>query len=199
MDMLQFQEAYPGSEKIYSEVVHEPTGETLRIPFRRIHLSDDDPGCDRLDVYDTSGPLSVDPHKGLPKLRAPWVAARRSKFGEGQRCTQMFYAKQGIITEEMSFVAAREGMDPEFVRAEVARGRAIIPANRNHPESEPMIIGRKFKVKINSNIGNSAVASNIEEEVEKIAMERVVGCRHADGLEHRQAHPRDTRVDHSQQ
>merc|ERR1719401_1870392 len=174
--MLQFQEAYPNSEKLYKEVPYEATGEVLRIPFRRIHLSDDDPGCDRLDVYDTSGPLSVDPHKGLPKLRAPWVAARRSKFGEGQRCTQMHYAKRGIITEEMSFVAAREGMDPEFVRSEVARGRAIIPSNRKHPESEPMIIGRKFKVKINSNIGNSAVASNIEEEVEKLQWSALWGA-----------------------
>ena len=64
---------------------------------------------------------------------------------EDGTCTQMHYAKQGIVTEEMAFIAAREGMDPEFVRSEVARGRAIIPANRNHPESEPMIIGRHFK------------------------------------------------------
>merc|ERR1719401_2029512 len=174
--MLQFQEAYPNSEKLYKEVPYEATGEVLRIPFRRIHLSDEDPGCDHLDVYDTSGPLNVDPRQGLPKLRAPWIAAREAKYGEGARCTQMFYAKQGVITEEMSFVAAREGMEPEFVRAEVARGRAIIPANRNHPESEPMIIGRKFKVKINSNIGNSAVASNIEEEVEKLQWSALWGA-----------------------
>lgn len=68
----------------------------------------------------------------------------------------------------MEFVALREGMDPEFVRSEVARGRAIIPSNKNHQELEPMIIGRKFAVKINSNIGNSAIASSIEEEVEKL-------------------------------
>jgi phosphomethylpyrimidine synthase len=68
----------------------------------------------------------------------------------------------------MEFIALREGMDPEFVRSEVARGRAIIPANINHPEIEPMIIGRNFKVKINANIGNSAVSSSIEEEVEKL-------------------------------
>jgi phosphomethylpyrimidine synthase len=73
------------------------------------------------------------------------------------------------ITPEMEYVALRlEGMDPEFVRSEVARGRAIIPANINHPELEPMIIGRAFKVKINANIGNSAVTSNIEEEVDKL-------------------------------
>ncbi|NUT47938.1 MAG: phosphomethylpyrimidine synthase ThiC, partial [Saccharothrix sp.] len=77
-------------------------------------------------------------------------------------------AKAGIITPEMRFVAARESMSPEFVRDEVAIGRAVIPLNRNHPEAEPMIIGKKFLVKINANIGNSAVSSSIEEEVEKM-------------------------------
>ena len=80
----------------------------------------------------------------------------------------MHYARQGVITPEMRFVAARENADPEFVRSEVARGRAIIPANINHPESEPMIIGRNFLVKVNANIGNSAVRSSIEDEVEKL-------------------------------
>ena len=70
----------------------------------------------------------------------------------------------------MRFVALREGVTPEFVRDEVARGRAIIPANINHPESEPMIIGRNFLVKINANIGNSAVSSSIDEEVEKMTL-----------------------------
>jgi len=97
----------------------------------------------------------------------------------GQNVTQMHYAKQGIITPEMEFIAIRENLGraasgrqpitPDFVRSEVARGRAVIPANINHPESEPMIIGRNFLVKINANIGNSAVASSIEEEVEKMA------------------------------
>jgi phosphomethylpyrimidine synthase len=82
--------------------------------------------------------------------------------------TQLHYARKGIVTPEMEYIAIREGMDPEFVRNEVAVGRAIIPANINHPESEPMIIGRHFHVKINANIGNSAVASSIEEEVEKM-------------------------------
>src|SRR5690606_7502881 len=82
--------------------------------------------------------------------------------------TQLHYARQGIITPEMEFVALREGCEPSFVRDEIARGRAILPANVNHPESEPMIIGRNFLVKINANIGNSAVASTIEEEVEKM-------------------------------
>ena len=82
--------------------------------------------------------------------------------------TQMHYARRGEITPEMEFVALREGMKPEFVRSEVARGRAIIPANINHPELEPTIIGRAFRVKINANIGNSAVRSSIEDEVEKL-------------------------------
>jgi phosphomethylpyrimidine synthase len=82
--------------------------------------------------------------------------------------TQMAYARRGVITPEIEFVALREGLSPEFVRDEVARGRAVIPANVNHPESEPMAIGRSFLVKINANIGNSAVASSIEEEVDKM-------------------------------
>ncbi|MFC7642518.1 phosphomethylpyrimidine synthase [Streptosporangium lutulentum] len=86
----------------------------------------------------------------------------------GAPVTQLAYARRGLITREMEFVAIREGVTPEFVRAEVAAGRAIIPANVNHPESEPMIIGRNFLVKINANIGNSAVASTIEEEVDKM-------------------------------
>ncbi len=86
----------------------------------------------------------------------------------GQNVTQMHYAKKGIITPEMEFIAIREHVSPEFVRDEVASGRAIIPSNINHPESEPMIIGRNFHVKINANIGNSAVTSSIEEEVEKM-------------------------------
>lgn len=86
----------------------------------------------------------------------------------GANVTQMHYAKKGIITPEMEYIAIRENVEPEFVRSEVARGRAIIPSNINHPESEPMIIGRNFLVKINANIGNSAVASSIDEEVEKM-------------------------------
>ncbi len=86
----------------------------------------------------------------------------------GGPVTQLHYARRGEVTPEMEFVAIREGLEPELVRAEVARGRAIIPANVNHPELEPMAIGRNFKVKINANIGNSAVTSSIEEEVEKL-------------------------------
>jgi len=87
---------------------------------------------------------------------------------DGCNVTQLHYARKGIITPEMEYIAIREGMTAEFVRDEIAAGRAIIPANINHPESEPMIIGRHFHVKINANIGNSAVASSIEEEVEKM-------------------------------
>ena len=96
----------------------------------------------------------------------------------GRHITQMAYAKQGIVTPEMEYVAIRENMNceelgiethitPEFVRQEIAEGRAVLPANINHPEAEPMIIGRNFLVKINTNIGNSATTSSIDEEVEK--------------------------------
>ena len=97
----------------------------------------------------------------FPNLRMPLKAK------PGQNVTQMHFARKGVITAEMEYIAIRENLDPEFVRREVAEGRAIIPANINHPESEPMIIGRNFLVKINANIGNSAVTSSIAEEVEK--------------------------------
>ncbi|HWD53178.1 MAG TPA: phosphomethylpyrimidine synthase ThiC [Acidimicrobiales bacterium] len=86
----------------------------------------------------------------------------------GTPVTQLHYARRGEITPEMAFVAAREAMDAEFVRDEIAAGRAILPANVNHPESEPMVIGSRFLVKVNANIGNSAVSSSIDEEVEKL-------------------------------
>ncbi|MCF8564139.1 phosphomethylpyrimidine synthase ThiC [Alicyclobacillus tolerans] len=98
----------------------------------------------------------------------PGLTRKPVRAKPGANVTQMHYARQGIVTPEMEFIAIREGMDPEFVRKEVAEGRAIIPSNINHPESEPMIIGRNFHVKINANIGNSAVASSIEEEVNKM-------------------------------
>jgi len=150
-----------GSHKVYREV-----DEGVRVPFRRVELTNGD----HVDLYDTSGPYTddnatIDVHSGLPKLRADWVARREPVNGA---VTQLAYAKAGIITPEMRFVAARESMSPEFVRDEVAIGRAVITLNRNHPEAEPMIIGKKFLVKINANIGNSAVTSSIEEEVEKM-------------------------------
>ncbi|CAI0475572.1 unnamed protein product [Linum tenue] len=158
-----FEQCFPKSTKEHREVTHEQSGHVLKVPFRRVHLSGDEPSFDN---YDTSGPQNIDPRLGLPKLRQEWID-RREKLG-GPRYTQMYYAKQGIITEEMLYCATREKLDPEFVRSEVARGRAIIPSNKRHLELEPMIVGRNFLVKVNANIGNSAVASSIEEEVYKV-------------------------------
>ncbi|MHA3836511.1 phosphomethylpyrimidine synthase ThiC [Terrabacter sp. AAH1] len=99
-----------------------------------------------------------------------WRGERREPLRAkgSRRVTQMAYARAGIVTKEMEFVATRERCDVELVRSEVAAGRAIIPSNVNHPESEPMVIGRAFLVKVNANIGNSAVTSSIAEEVEKL-------------------------------
>ncbi len=152
---------FPNSHRVYTEVQHD--GFTLRIPRRRIHLAE---GAEHLDVYDCSGTQGHDPRQGIPTLRQPWIDKRRR--GSGTNLTQMHFARKGVVTEEMRYVAEREDCDPEFVRSEIARGRAIIPANVNHPEIEPMIIGVKFLVKINANIGNSAVTSSIEEEVDKL-------------------------------
>ncbi len=115
--------------------------------------------------------------KSLDSLRFEHIQKPRRAV-KGKAITQMAYAKAGIITPEMEYVAIRENMNceelgikthitPEFVREEIARGRAVLPANINHPESEPMIIGRNFLVKINTNIGNSATTSSIDEEVDK--------------------------------
>ncbi|GAC1585952.1 MAG: phosphomethylpyrimidine synthase ThiC [Candidatus Velthaea sp.] len=104
----------------------------------------------------------------LDELR--FVTNRKARVAKrGANVSQMHYARRGEITPEMEFIAIRENVKPEFVRDEVARGRAVIPLNINHPEAEPMIIGRNFLVKINANIGNSAIGSSIEEEVEKMA------------------------------
>jgi phosphomethylpyrimidine synthase len=219
-------EALPASRKVYkSGSLH---GE-LRVPMREIELHPS-AGEAPLTVYDSSGPytdtgVSIDIARGLPRLRAAWIAGRSDveaypgrrvhpidnglesggkaarEFpvrraplrAAGRRAvTQLAYARAGIITPEMEFIAIRENagreagrtpaqrdgnsfgaaipdyVTPEFVRAEVACGRAIIPANINHPESEPMIIGRNFLVKINANIGNSAVTSGVAEEVDKM-------------------------------
>jgi phosphomethylpyrimidine synthase len=111
--------------------------------------------------------IAIDP-TGSPS-RAPFPRRRRTQRAKpGRRVTQMHYARRGEITPEMEYVAIREGVQPAMVRDEVARGRAVIPANVNHPEAEPMVIGRKFLVKVNANIGNSAVSSSIDEEVEKM-------------------------------
>ena len=178
--LSDYGEAYPKSQKIY-----EGTGR-IRVPMREVTLSGGEPP---VRLYDTSGPSGIDPRLGLPPVRREWVAERGgvdqvrdvSAQLEGvpetlQRpvlrgrgpVTQLHYARKGIVTSEMEYVAIREGCDPEFVRSEVSSGRVIIPANINHPELEPMAIGRKLLVKINANIGNSAVTSSIEEEVEKL-------------------------------
>lgn len=160
---VAYDDAFPNSTKEYKTVVHEETGHELRVPFRRVHL--EDPEMPYLDLYDTSGPRGINPKDGLPKVREEWIQAREGKH---ERYTQMHFARKGMITEEMQFIAVREGVDAEFVRSEVARGRAIICSNKRHLELEPQIIGRMFKVKINANIGNSAITSSIEEEVEKL-------------------------------
>jgi phosphomethylpyrimidine synthase len=126
----------------------------------------------RNDVEELGGPSSLyrrereeDPALGGIRFAS---VRRPLRAKTGRRVTQMHYARRGEITPEMEYVAVREGLTPEFVRDEIARGRAILPANVNHPETEPMMIGRYSLVKINANIGNSAVASSIEEEVEKM-------------------------------
>ncbi len=151
--------SFEGSRKVYVPgVIYKD----LRVPAREISL---DSGKKLLQLYDVTGPytdpaVGQDLSSGLLPLRRCWKA--------GGRLTQMTQARQGVISPEMEFVALREGLDPEFVRREVAEGRAIIPVNINHPECEPMAIGRNFLVKINANIGNSSLSSSIEEELEKM-------------------------------
>ncbi|XP_057849800.2 phosphomethylpyrimidine synthase, chloroplastic [Cryptomeria japonica] len=163
LPLPSFEQCFPNSTKEFREVFYKPSGLVMRVPFRRIHLSGEEP---YFDAYDTSGPQNINPWIGLPKIRKEWIEIRERR--DDRRFTQMFYAKQGVITEEMLFCATRENVDAEFVRSEVARGRAIIPSNKKHLELEPMIVGRNFLVKVNANIGNSAVTSSIEEEVQKL-------------------------------
>jgi phosphomethylpyrimidine synthase len=179
---MALHETHPNSRKVHIG--------PLRVPMREISLSGGEPA---LRVYDTSGPEGHDVRVGLSQVRRDWILNRgdvqtiprvdrpsparngevpatlRRDVLKGTGCvTQLHYARKNMITPEMEFIAEREGLDAEFVRSEVACGRAIIPANINHAELEPMIIGRNFLVKINANIGNSAVGSSIEEEVEKL-------------------------------
>ncbi|MBV9723113.1 MAG: phosphomethylpyrimidine synthase ThiC [Mycobacterium sp.] len=145
-----------GSSKIYRKLDGVPGA---HVPFRRVDLSNGQ----HFDLYDTSGPYTdpaavIDVTAGLPPR--PGVIRDRG--------TQLQRARAGEITAEMAFIAAREDLAAELVRDEVARGRAVIPANHNHPEIEPMIIGKAFTVKVNANIGNSAVTSSIAEEVDKM-------------------------------
>ncbi|MBL4847062.1 MAG: phosphomethylpyrimidine synthase ThiC [Planctomycetes bacterium] len=150
------QSPFPASRKVFE-------GGDLEVPVREITVGGGEPA---LRVYDTTGPQGIDPKVGLPKRCQPWTDARR-EAGE-TNFSQMHFARRGEITPEMRFIAIRESVTPELVRDEVAAGRAVIPANPNHPELEPMIIGERFLVKINANIGNSAVSSSIEDEVEKL-------------------------------
>jgi phosphomethylpyrimidine synthase len=131
-------------------------GDVEEIPGRRASLRDEGRGAARRGTNVTGESWAGRPR---PILRA------RS----GSTVTQLHYARRGEITPEMAFVAVREGVPAELVRDEIARGRAILPANVNHPESEPMVIGRQFLVKVNANIGNSAVTSSIAEEVDKLS------------------------------
>ena len=164
-------EPFPNSKKVYVSGKIHPD---IKVAMREIEVSSgvaskngNGKSKETIRVYDTSGPFTepavdIDIEKGIPRVRSQWKFQR-----SGKNVSQMHYARKGIITPEMEYVAIRENMPVEFVRDEVARGRAIIPSNINHPEAEPMIIGRNFLVKINTNIGNSAVSSSIEEEVEK--------------------------------
>lgn len=180
-------EPFPASRKVYVKgQLHD-----ISVAMREISVgntvdrfSDNETPNAPVTVYDTSGPytdpvVDIDLEKGLPRIREQWILNRGDVHGaplrarSGKNVTQLHYAKRGIITPEMEYIAIRENqggegrITPAFVRDEVAAGRAVIPANINHPETEPMIIGRNFLVKINANIGNSAIRSSIEEEVEK--------------------------------
>ena len=202
--------SYPSSKKIYVE----GSQHDIQVSMREISISDTIYSDGKIEenppliVYDTSGyhtdqKEEIKIQEGIPKIKNPWFKKRNDsqvyKIDEGrdikkaktnQNITQMHYAKNGIITPEMEYVAIRENMSrqllwnedfknkstlpdnisitPEFVRREIASGKAIIPNNINHPEAEPMIIGKNFLVKVNANIGNSAISSSIEEEVEKL-------------------------------
>src|SRR6201996_5627365 len=145
-----------GSSKAYRDLDGVPGA---KVPVRRVNLSTGD----HFALYDPSGPYTdpdavIDLTAGLPAR--PGLVRDRG--------TQLQRARAGEITAEMAFIAAREGMPAEWVRDEVPRGRAVIPANHNHPEIEPMIIGKAFATKVNANIGNSAVTSSIAEEVDKM-------------------------------
>ncbi len=216
-----YRKPFPNSRKVY---VGGEIHKEIKVGMREILLSKEFthfssekaltstlPHDEGILVYDTSGfytdaEKEINLKEGLFKLRESWIDKREDtekvpgkysiKAKKGKNVTQLYYARKGIITPEMEYVAIRENLmrgngssngerekrlkgqnfganiperiTPEFVRSEIASGRAIIPVNINHPEIEPMIIGRNFLVKINANIGNSAVASSIEEEVEKL-------------------------------
>ena len=212
----------PNSSKGFTQGTIHPQ---IAVPYRQVSMTNGK----SINLYDTSGPytdpcVEINLEQGLAPIRREWILARndteessllpqelREKYPQHQPrkakgstpLTQLYYAKQGIITPEMEYIAIRESIyaeqqreadknnphaaernkrlqgnsmgasipeiiTPEFVRDEIARGRAVMPLNINHPEIEPSIIGRNFLVKINANIGNSAVSSSIAEEVEKL-------------------------------
>ena len=212
----------PNSSKGFTQGTIHPQ---IAVPYRQVSMTNGK----SINLYDTSGPytdpcVEINLEQGLAPIRREWILARndteessllpqelREKYPQHQPrkakgstpVTQLYYAKQGIITPEMEYIAIRESIyaeqqreadknnphaaernkrlqgnsmgasipeiiTPEFVRDEIARGRAVMPLNINHPEIEPSIIGRNFLVKINANIGNSAVSSSIAEEVEKL-------------------------------
>ena len=186
---------FAGSKKIYLE----GSKKEIKVPMREILQTDSlttngNQKNKPIYVYDTSGPytdpdIEIDIETGIPRSRMSWLKNRK------MNSTQMSLAREGVITEEMEYIAIRENQNikqnselkegrfhkgenfganipkiytPEFVRNEIATGRAVIPANIKHPEIEPMIIGRNFKTKVNANIGNSALSSSIHDEVEKL-------------------------------
>lgn len=191
---------FSGSKKIY---IAGSLHTDIQVPMREISLTNQSTLTvyDTSGPY-TDPSISLDLNQGLPNIRGAWIGTRNdsekypsniheqkliqqqgrdlqrqpSKARNGRQLTQMYYAKRGLITQEMEYAAIRENQNrdskivitPEFVRSEIACGRAIIPANINHVELEPMAIGRNFLVKINANIGNSPICSSIQEEVEKL-------------------------------
>jgi len=179
INLEEYKTNFPNSRKIYKEI------NDIKIPYRAITISNSSHGSEEFYVYDTTGPytepdFNIDLNNGLPKTRNKWILERQESFASDKKfknnITQLAYAKNGIITKEMEYVAARENsynnsektITPEFVRSEIQSGRAIIPSNIKHPELEPMIIGKNFLTKVNANIGNSPVKSDIEEELDKL-------------------------------
>lgn len=146
----------------------------IKVPFKELTLTNGEKLL--LSTVEGANPNA----KEQPKLRAPWINAR---VGDKHK-TQLDYAKAGIVTKEMEYAALRESMKegadapftPDMVREEIAKGHAVLPANCNHPECEPMVIGKKFSVKVNANIGASAVSSGFDEEIEKLRLSLKFGA-----------------------
>lgn len=146
----------------------------IKVPFKELTLTNGEKLL--LSTVEGANPKA----KEQPKLRAPWINAR---VGDKHK-TQLDYAKDGIVTKEMEYAALRESMKegadapftPDMVREEIAKGHAVLPANCNHPECEPMVIGKKFSVKVNANIGASAVSSGFDGEIEKLRLSLKFGA-----------------------